>query len=194
MYGLVAPCYRLIQNISYKKHLSLLLRFFFLPFLIFFKIFSLVAVCLKRIHHCLYILPFVTLVTLFVSIFLFFFSMYSHVAVCHRMIQDISYTNHLSHLFTHFFSDFKIFFFTARFNYLLLYYRHMLDSVGLYFCSCLLQKYTMLHVTKMHPFGNLLSFCAVSRNDLMIREIFALGLSNDKERIGVKTALCFGLA
>ena len=27
----------------------------------------------------------------------------------------------------------------------------------------------------------------------MIREILALGLSNDKERIGVKTALCFGL-
>ena len=25
----------------------------------------------------------------------------------------------------------------------------------------------------------------------MIREILALGLSNDKERIGVKTALCF---
>ena len=27
----------------------------------------------------------------------------------------------------------------------------------------------------------------------MIRKILALGLSNDKERIGVKTALCFGL-
>ena len=27
----------------------------------------------------------------------------------------------------------------------------------------------------------------------MIREILALGLSKDKERIGVKTALCFGL-
>ena len=27
----------------------------------------------------------------------------------------------------------------------------------------------------------------------MIREILALGLSNDKELIGVKTALCFGL-
>ena len=27
----------------------------------------------------------------------------------------------------------------------------------------------------------------------MIREILALGLSNDKERIGVKTALCLGL-
>ena len=27
----------------------------------------------------------------------------------------------------------------------------------------------------------------------MIREILALGLSNNKERIGVKTALCFGL-
>ena len=27
----------------------------------------------------------------------------------------------------------------------------------------------------------------------MIREILALGLSNDKEHIGVKTALCFGL-
>ena len=27
----------------------------------------------------------------------------------------------------------------------------------------------------------------------MITEILALGLSNDKERIGVKTALCFGL-
>ena len=27
----------------------------------------------------------------------------------------------------------------------------------------------------------------------MIREILALGLSNDKERIGIKTALCFGL-
>ena len=27
----------------------------------------------------------------------------------------------------------------------------------------------------------------------MIREILALGLSNDRERIGVKTALCFGL-
>ena len=27
----------------------------------------------------------------------------------------------------------------------------------------------------------------------MVREILALGLSNDKERIGVKTALCFGL-
>ena len=28
---------------------------------------------------------------------------------------------------------------------------------------------------------------------MMIREILALGLSNDKERFGVKTALCFGL-
>ena len=27
----------------------------------------------------------------------------------------------------------------------------------------------------------------------MIREILALGLSNDKERICIKTALCFGL-
>ena len=27
----------------------------------------------------------------------------------------------------------------------------------------------------------------------MIREILALGLSNNKERIGVMTALCFGL-
>ena len=27
----------------------------------------------------------------------------------------------------------------------------------------------------------------------MIREILALGLSKDKERNGVKTALCFGL-
>ena len=27
----------------------------------------------------------------------------------------------------------------------------------------------------------------------MIRKILALGLSNDKERIGLKTALCFGL-
>ena len=27
----------------------------------------------------------------------------------------------------------------------------------------------------------------------MIRKILAFGLSNDKERIGVKTALCFGL-
>ena len=27
----------------------------------------------------------------------------------------------------------------------------------------------------------------------MIREILALGLSNDKELIGIKTALCFGL-
>ena len=28
----------------------------------------------------------------------------------------------------------------------------------------------------------------------MMREILALGLSNDMERIGVKTALCFGLS
>ena len=27
----------------------------------------------------------------------------------------------------------------------------------------------------------------------MIREILAIGLSNDKELIGIKTALCFGL-
>ena len=32
IYNLVALCYRLIQNIPYKNHLSLLLRFCFFPF------------------------------------------------------------------------------------------------------------------------------------------------------------------
>ena len=77
MYGLIAPCYRLIQIIPNKNRLSLLLCFFFLPFLIVFKICSLVAVCHRWIHQNLYIKPFVALVTFFSLPFLIFFSRYT---------------------------------------------------------------------------------------------------------------------
>ena len=86
MYGLVAPCYRLIQIIPYKNHLSLLLHFFFFPSWFFsryavllqfvtdwYKIFSIKTIC----RSCY----------VFFSPFLIFFSRYTHVLSCCSLSQ-----------------------------------------------------------------------------------------------------------
>ena len=89
MYGHVALCYRLIQNISYTKQFVALVTFFSLPFLIFFSRFCLVAVCHRRIHQNFYIKPFVALVTLFSLPFLIFF--FKTLSCCSLLRTDTKY-------------------------------------------------------------------------------------------------------
>ena len=114
LYGLiVAPCYRLIQIIPYKNHLSLLLRFFFLPFLIFSRYAVLLQFVTDLIQNILYKNHLSHLLRFFLSPSDFFFQdihMYSLVAVCHRRIHHNLYINHLLHLLR-FFSPPSYFFF-----------------------------------------------------------------------------------
>ena len=109
MYGLVAPCYRLIQNILYKKHLLLLLRIFFFSLSDFFQ--GILSCCsLSQMYTPnLYIKPFVALVTFFSLPFLIFFKIFSLVAVCHRRIHHCLYIIPFVALVTLFVSTFLFF-------------------------------------------------------------------------------------
>ena len=89
MYGLVALCYRLIQNISYTKQFVALVKFFFSSLSDFFSRFSLVAVCHRRIHQNFYIKPFVALVRLFSLPFLIFF--FKTLSCCSLLRTDTKY-------------------------------------------------------------------------------------------------------